>query len=64
MKKKNKPYTRLTLESYFPADDDYRRFTVETNKWDSTLEEMADLFQDLLLGFGFHPDPVEKLFDE
>ena len=49
-------YTRLTLETYYPLQDDYRKNIVEVNRWDCSLEEMLNLVDDLLRGYGFHFD--------
>ena len=48
------PFTKITFETYYPIENDYRKSTVAVNKWDCTVDDVLDILEQLLTGAGFN----------
>ena len=58
-------YTKITIETYYALQDDYRKNVVFVKKWDCSLYDVLDLMEDLLHGAGFKIDgSIEVVEDD
>jgi hypothetical protein len=57
---KKEPYTKMTLEIYYPFKNDYCKYSMKINRWDASPKDMIELFKGLLLAAGFHPDTIKE----
>ena len=49
----NEPYTRITIEVYYPDKNDLHKTIVERNQWDCDITAMHEMWVQALAGIGF-----------
>ena len=55
--------TKLTLEIHYPKHGK-RTYTSESDAWDSSIEDLCEMFCGLLKSAGFQVESVGEVFDE
>jgi hypothetical protein len=55
------PYTIVAVE-VVDMEGTKRSYRHEVNRWDMDCYEMGEMFANLLLAMGFHPENVNDLF--
>lgn len=51
----------LTLSHVLPGHEEHE-YSVYNNAWDMDFDGLLELFRDISLAAGFHPDTVNKVF--
>lgn len=59
-----KSYTKVSVEIKHSDNDDISRYEILKNRWDLSMEELFELFRDVSLAAGFHPNTVSQWFND